>query len=126
MIGKEAMERLKERIGKRVTVVYVCYGVQFDVQGVLKAVNDFENIEITGAVIPFVGYGCAIRKVIGKDGELYYNPLIPSVYDVRDFETIEEIVARSFGEEIAKEFRKKREETREGILNLIMRNKNKK
>jgi len=110
MIGKEVMERLKERIGERVTVVYVWYGVQYCEQGVLKAVNDFKNIEITSAGIPFVGYGCAIQKIIGKDGELYENPLIPSDYDVRDFEKIDKIVALSFGEEIAEEFRKKREE----------------
>jgi hypothetical protein len=125
MIGKEVMEGLKERIGEEVTVVYVCYGEEIHLQGVLKAVNDFVNIEIAGkATIPFVGYGCAIRKIFGEDGKLLYsNPLIPPDYDVRDFKIIYKIVTLSFGEEIAKNFAKEREETRKWILNLIMGNK---
>lgn len=111
MIDKKVMETLKENIGKRIRVEHVWYStLQID-EEVLQEVTDFVNIEIEGSGgIPFVGYGSAIRKIIGENEEiLYENPIIPLRYDLWTDEEIEKVVAQSFGDEIATERRQRRE-----------------
>lgn len=115
MIDKKVMETLRENVGKRVRVEHVWYGTPQTDEKVLKEVTDFVNIEIEGSGIPFVGYGSAIRKIIGENEEiLYENPIIPLDYDLRRDEEIEKVVAQSFGDEIATERRQKREAEKKG------------
>lgn len=125
MISKKVMEELKKNIGKKVVVKHVWYGRAQIEEGILKKVTDFVNVELEGSVIPFVGYGSAIRKIIGENGKvLYDNPLIPLDYDLREDEKIDKMVALSFGDEIALEERQKREvEKKEWEIKVAQLNK---
>ena len=112
MIGKKVMEVLRRHIGKKVTVEYVWYGQIKVKKGVLKKVTDFVNIETEGIGIPFIGYNCAIRRIIGESGEtLYENPLIFSNYNLQEEEEIEGMIAATFGLDVALEFRRRRKKT---------------
>lgn len=105
----ESFDKLKKNVGRKVKVEYIWYGVPFKKEGILKRVEDYVNIGIEGAGIPFIGYGSAIRKIVDENGNiLYENPLIPSDYDLRDFEEIDKVRAECFGKEIAEKFRKER------------------
>jgi len=109
MIDKKVMEELRKNIGKRVRVEHVWYGVSQEEDSILRRVNDYTNIEIEGAGIPFVGYGSAIRRILGEKGEvLYENPSIPHNYDLRRDEDIDQLRALSFGQGVADEFRQQR------------------
>ena len=110
MIDKKVMEILRGHIGKRVSVMHVWYGRLQRDKSVLRAVNDFVNIELESTGIPFVGYGSAICSIIEEEnGEvLYENLLIPNDYDLRRDEEIDAMVEATFGPDIALEQRQKR------------------
>jgi len=95
------MKRLKERIGKEVEVLYVLYGREFTAQGVLKDLDELSRIEIDGASIPFIGYGCAIIEVKTDKGEVIYENRSIREYDAREPEGIAEAMREKFGRETA-------------------------
>ena len=103
MIDKEVMKTLEKNIGRKVGVEYVRDGTPQTDKGILKRLMDFVNIVIEDSArsiisIPFVGYGIAIRKIIGENGEiLYENQIISPDYNLWRTEKIEEVVAESFG-----------------------------
>jgi len=113
MIDKKVMEELRKNVGKSVNVEYVWYGSEHKEKGVLKEVNDFANIELKSAGIPFVGYGCAIQKIIDENGKVVYdNPNIISRYDVRDDGGLDEVRKATFGHQIANKMRGEQEAER--------------
>ena len=111
MIGKEVMETLREHIGKEVRVCYVYFGRIETVRETLKGVTDFINIKVESLLIPFIGRGVAIREIVGGENRrfLYENLLVFPNYALRKEEEVDRMIALSFGEEVAAEFRQRRE-----------------
>lgn len=107
--SRKSFSRLKKNIGKRVKVEYVWYGTPLKEEGTLKRVEDYVIIQVNGVLIPFIGYGSAIQRIMNENGNVIYeNPMIPYNYNLRDFEEIEELKAKCFGEEIVEKFRKEK------------------
>ncbi|RLB08904.1 MAG: hypothetical protein DRG59_03810, partial [Deltaproteobacteria bacterium] len=106
---QEYLKALRNNIGKGVKIEYVWYGIPQEEESTLRNVEDYVNIEIEGAGIPFIGYGSAIRRILGENDEvLYENPLIPHNYDLRRDEDIDQLRVLSFGHEIVNKFKKQR------------------
>jgi hypothetical protein len=100
----EQMNRLADFIGKQVEIEYVNYGSLRRDAGELREVLPFSNALVGCQGVPFIGYGSAVRRLALVDsGEvIYLNPFISSDYDIRnDEEARYQVVAQSFGEEIA-------------------------
>ena len=94
--------KLKKHIGKDITCDFWTYGVKQQNNSKLKKVNDFYNVLVDGASIPFIGYGTAISNITSTDGkQLYYNPFIEPHYDRREKKDIYNVQKESFGESIA-------------------------
>jgi len=75
-------------------------------EGILVGVNDFLSvlikIEAYDRGIPFIGYDCAIQKITGKKGKvLYWNPLIPDDYNLKEWHQIERTRVLSFGRNLS-------------------------
>jgi len=104
------MQELKDHVGKKVLVHLTEYGKGRFEKGILKEVEPFRRVGITGMSVPFVGYGTAIRKIWCGDRLLYQNEQVAPGYDARRPEEIEEIMAKSFGTEIAEKFKRERVE----------------
>ena len=101
---KKYFEVLRKNIGQKVRVEYVEYGSLDEERGTLIDVKDYSWLEIkgksntSGTSFPFVGYGCAIRKVLSEYGIiLYENLFIPSSYDLRKEQRVLLMRALSFG-----------------------------
>jgi hypothetical protein len=95
-------QKLKEAVGQKVKVDYVWYSSPHSDKRTLKNVEDYANIEIEGSGIPFVGYGSAIQRVTDEKGNVIYeNPNISDSYDVRNPTEREDLVALTFGQNIA-------------------------
>lgn len=88
----EAMERLAEHIGEKVTVTYVDFWSKTPDSGVgqLEHVEPYVNLEITeerasvrgNFGIPFLGQQTAIMSIVREDGiVLYENPHIYPAYN---------------------------------------------
>jgi len=95
-------QKLRGAVGQKVRVDYVWYGISYSDERTLKNVEDYVNIEVEDFRIPFVGYGSAIQRVTDEKGNvLYENPNISDSYDVRNPTEREDLVARTFGQDIA-------------------------
>ena len=106
---QEYLKALRNNIGKRVKIEHVWYGVPQEEESTLRNVKDYVNIEIEGAGIPFIGYGSAIRRILGENDEvLYENPLIPHNYDLRRDEDMDQLRTLSFGHDIADKLKQQR------------------
>ena len=91
------MKALKESVGKPVTVEYVWYGSKHRDETTLRNVTPFVNVEVEGAGIPFIGYGSAIQRITGEDGQvLYQNTKINDGYDVRG-DAVHRLKLKCFG-----------------------------
>jgi len=102
-------QKLRGAVGQKVRVDYVWYGISHSDERTLKNVEDYVNIEVEGSGIPFVGYGSAIQRVTDEKGNvLYENPNISDSYDVRNPIEREDLVARTFGQDIADKMRDER------------------
>lgn len=104
-----SFDDLRANIGKKVTVYHAWYGQFHSEKSTLKSVDDYQNLEIEGLSIPFIGYGSAILSVKDDEGKvLYSNPHIQDNYDVRDPEEREVLVSICFGKDIANKFKDER------------------
>ncbi len=68
------MKALQESIGKPVTIEYISHGSKCREETTLRNVDPFVNVEVDelGIVgIPFIGYGSAIQRITGADGQFY-------------------------------------------------------
>jgi len=105
LLRQEAMNQLKEHVGRTVTVEYAKNGHTSTVEGKLLSVTDFGEISLrihSGDVeIPFIGKAVAIHSITGDNGTIYENPAIPEDYDMRYTKRIEDLRAKSFGREHA-------------------------
>jgi len=97
-------EVLRKNIGKKVRVEYVEYGSLDEERGTLIDVKAYSFLEIegksntSGTSFPFVGFGCAIRRVLSEDSTiLYKNPFILTNYDLRKEKRVLLMRALSFG-----------------------------
>ena len=119
MIDKKTMQALRGHIGKKIKIEQVWFGRPQTDEGVLKKVIDFESILISvrtvNIKIPFIGHSSAIRRIISETGEILYDNLsLPPDYARKSLggledEEIDEVIARSFGDQIALKRRQKRE-----------------
>ena len=86
----EMMNNLQQHIGEEITYEEWFYGRKLEGNDILIEINPYINVCFNGASIPFIGYGCAIKKLtLTETGEvLFYNPIIEDHYDRRNFEDI--------------------------------------
>lgn len=104
-------DKLREHIGEEVSYMGWFYGSKNEGTDKLKEVNDFSNVVIGCAGIPFVGYGAAISKIISKNGDvLYFNPNVEYGYDRRVDQDIYDSKRLIFGDRIVAEDYAKKEQ----------------
>ena len=99
--AREMFSKLKEHIGKEVTIKYWWYGKYFTDTTVLRKVFDFERIETDTGSMPFIGYGIAIVCIEDANGNTLYAQPLFRPYDVRDSLKIIEAKRVLFGDEVA-------------------------
>ncbi|MGA3020738.1 MAG: hypothetical protein ABSD68_02200 [Candidatus Micrarchaeales archaeon] len=110
LIGEEAMDALKKCIGRTVTVEHVFHGaLESETEKLLK-VDPFKSIVTEGGGYPFIGYGCAIKRISTEGRTIYRNPLVYDYYDLTKDVEIDEFRKESFGEKIASALLEERDE----------------
>jgi hypothetical protein len=96
-----AMALLQQSVGHRITAEIIEYGRPAVEIGVLREVVPFQKIRTDRWSCPFIGSGCAIRRVFvkeqGQEHTLYQNPEIRADYDVRDEAAVEKLRRAAFG-----------------------------
>lgn len=106
---REQIKNLQQAIGQKIRIDYVWYGSQYSDERILKGVNDYINLRIENIVIPFVGYGSAIQRITDEKGNILYENLnISDNYDVRNLTERVDLIARTFGQDIANKIRDER------------------
>ncbi len=103
MTTREQAEALSGYIGRTVTVCFWDRGVSRYTTNILDMVCGLENVIVGRVGLPFVGRGCAIRKIWESNTSklLYHNPLILPYYDMYNDEELEHIAAETFGQDVA-------------------------
>jgi len=97
---------LELHVGEEVVVRHVWYGRGDKTKSVLRSVKPYRGVDLEDSWIPFIGYGCAIRAIHSSDGGMiYFNDCIPSDYDARSPEQIDQYKRLGFGEDVAREHR---------------------
>ncbi len=83
---EEMMHKLQQHIGEEITYEGWLYGIKQEGNTILKEVYPYICIDTDAMMAPFIGYGCAIKKItLTKTGEiLFYNPIIEDNYDRKD------------------------------------------
>ncbi len=101
---EQQIKRLTKYIGATVMVEYVFYGhLTMDATAKLRKVGKSVAVETRLGFVPFVGYGCAIRKITiatksqSQPKIIYCNPYIPENYDARSIEERYSYIALTFG-----------------------------
>ena len=96
-----AMALLQQAVGRQIIAEVVNYGSAEVLRGVLKEAVPFKTIRTDRWSIPFIGSGCAIRRVFlkeqGQEQTLYANPGIRADYDVRDEAEVQKLRRAMFG-----------------------------
>ena len=101
-ICQKMFQDLKKHLGEKVICYVSEFGKVSTASGVIKSVIDFENIQIGSNEISFIGYRCAIHKIILLNGKtLYLNDTVPFNYDFKTEEDIFHYKALQFGNIIA-------------------------
>ena len=111
-VTEQQMNALAGFVGKQVEIEYVNYGrIRRDV-GELREISPFHTAVVGGLGAPFVGYGCAVRRIVlaGSREVIYSNPAIPADYDIRSDEELWRAVEESFGAEVANQQKKAKED----------------
>lgn len=106
----DMFNELKKYIGEKIYYEYWEYGIRFTKTEVLEKVNYYRNIRTSSQQIPFIGYGCAIKKITLADSGkvLYYNPCIEDHYDRREENSIEKARITFYEPEVVFKMRSRR------------------
>lgn len=75
----DVMEKLRDRIGSRVSIHYASDGSQGIRAGILTEVKPFQSVKIDDFEIPFIGRRAAIQRIM-SDETLYRLSIISERY----------------------------------------------
>ncbi len=115
-IGKRVMDRLKENIGKEVSVDYVLFKWEYTSYGVLKEVHDFnkvvlasasgEKLSLNGEYL-MQGWNNTIKTIKVGDEVLYDNSAnVSQGFKIKTAEDAHSFRAATFGTEYADAYAK--------------------
>lgn len=96
-ISKNDMKNLKETVGKNVSVEFVSGSHITRETGILKIVENFENIQVGCLGLPFIGSDTAIRSITYDGKVLYENINITTRYPPKTCRQIDSLRLRTFG-----------------------------
>ncbi len=101
---EEMFKNLKEAKGQTVTIEYWHYGTLIKETTILKDISYYDGVMTKSQYIPFIGYGCAIKRISVFDGNcgyfLYGNRFMYEPYDCRIPETVEKAQIKFFGPDV--------------------------
>ncbi|MBI4215593.1 MAG: hypothetical protein HY602_02625 [Parcubacteria group bacterium] len=114
LITKETMIGLQKTIGARVSISYFDSGKIRTSPGLLSGVQPYVAVRLgskgdplsihksVGRHFIFIGFNCAIQKIVDKKGKtLYHNPLISNHCKLDDQERVIDLIEKTFGGEVA-------------------------
>lgn len=111
-VNKHMMDRLRENVGKVVTVEYVLQKRDLKVEGVLKSVEDFNKIVLEKSTqrgeptfdgeYLMAGWNSMVRSIAVGDTVIYDNSKnVPAGFKIRTTEESRAFRVASFGTEVA-------------------------
>lgn len=100
--AKIMFENLKQHLGEDIIYQTFYCGDLLTESSKLIEVENFNSIIVEDSIIPFIGYGSAIKMITAKNGEiLYYNPYLESNCHCRTREGMYKVRKQIFGSRVA-------------------------